>query len=164
MPLPKPKTKGDFFNLERATWNELNALMRGLPRAAWTTTGAAGDWSPKDVWAHIGDWMKEAQRVVPLILRDAKFNLDIQTFNAEHYRRNQKLTVAQARARAQSERKKVLALGRRLKEEQLLGNGRVYSWMSFSTFNHYHEHIPTLARFRRAVLRQARAEKKKPRA
>ena len=41
MTLPKPKTKAGFFALKRETWKQLDALAKGLPRAAWTEPGAA---------------------------------------------------------------------------------------------------------------------------
>ncbi len=150
MAKPKPKTKAAFLKLERKTWDELVALTRDLPASAWKLPGAAGEWSLKDVWAHLGDWMKETRRVMPMLLRGDKFCFSITEFNRAHYARNRKLTVGEAKRRAEAERKRILALVQTLDEKQLLGNPRAYAWASFSTFNHYAEHIPALKKFRRA--------------
>lgn len=156
MALRKPKTKQEFIELESLTWLDLILPVTSLPDKYWTVPGAAGDWSLKDVWAHIADWMKETRRVLPMLLRDEKFPANIQRFNAEHYAKNRTLTLNAARHRLEAERKRFLALVRRMPEEQLLGKQRVYTWVSYSTFNHYAEHIPSVTRFARLVKRRMR--------
>ena len=157
MALPKPKTKADFFALERAIWEKLNAQTKGLPRAAWTESNAAGAWSLKDVYAHLADWMIETRRRVPKILRDEKLpRLSIPEFNRACHTRNQRLTTTQARQRLTRARQALLRFIKTLSEDDLLRNTRVYTWAAWSTFNHYAEHIPNLARFRRTVLRRAK--------
>ena len=157
MVLLKPKTKAGFFELERKTWQKLNALAKGLPRAAWTEPNAAGKWSLKDVHAHLADWMIETRRRIPKMLRDQKLPpIRVTTFNRAHCQQNQKLTTAQARQRLTCERQLLLKFLKTLAEDDLLHNPRVYTWAIWATFNHYANHIPNLARFRRAVLRRAR--------
>ena len=157
MALPKPKTKAGFFALERKTWNKLNAQTKRLPRTAWTESGAAGEWSLKDVYAHLADWMIETRRRVPEMLSQEKLRpVNIPEFNRAHYTRNRKLSLAQARKRLEHEHKIMLAFLKILPDDALLRNKRVYSWASFSTYNHYAEHIPDLARFRRRILQRLR--------
>ncbi len=150
----KPRSKDEFFQREQAAWDELNALTEGLSEAEWVQPGAAGDWSLKDVWAHLADWMKETRRVLPMLLRDEKVSAHIPQFNAEHYAHNQRLLSDQARRHAERERRALLATCAKLSDEQLLGKARVYNWASYATYNHYAEHIPGLTRFRRAALRR----------
>jgi hypothetical protein len=157
MALLKPKTRADFFELERATWNQLNALTKGFPRGAWTEPNAAGTWSLKDVHAHLADWMIETRQRIPKMLRGQTLpRISIPEFNREHHQRNQKLTTAQARQRLTRERQLLLKFLKTLSEDDLLHNQRVYTWAIWATFNHYANHIPNLARFRRAVLRRAK--------
>ena len=156
MALRKPKTKQEFIELESLTWLDLILPVISLPDQYWTVPDAAGDWSLKDVWAHIADWMKETRRVIPLLLRDEKIPVSIQRFNAEHYAKNRALTLDAARHRLEVERKRFLALVRRMPEEQLLGKRKIYAWVSYSTFNHYAEHIPSVTRFARLAKRRMR--------
>ncbi|MEW5720635.1 MAG: ClbS/DfsB family four-helix bundle protein [Chloroflexota bacterium] len=157
MALPKPKTKAGFFELERKTWNKLIALTKGLPRAAWTEPGAAGEWSLKDVYAHLADWMIETRQRIPKMRREEKLpRISITEFNRAHHQKNQKLTTAQARQRLTREHPALLKILKTLAEDDLLHNKRVYVWAAWSTFNHYAEHIPNLARFRRAILRRTK--------
>jgi hypothetical protein len=156
MALRKPKTKQEFIELESLTWLDLILPVTSLPDKYWTVPGAAGDWSLKDVWAHIADWMKETRRVLPMLLRDEKVPANIQRFNAEHYAKNRTLTLDTARRRLEVERKRFLAVVRRMPEEQLLGKQRVYAWVSYSTFNHYAEHLPGVTRFARSAKRRMR--------
>lgn len=157
----KPRTKQEFIELESLTWLDLVLPVMSLPDKYWTLAGAAGDWSLKDVWAHIGDWMKETRRVLPMLLRDEKFPVSIQHFNEEHYERNRTLTPDAARRRFELERKRFLAVVRKMPEEKLLGNQRIYEWMSYSTFNHYTEHIPAVKRFARSMKRRMQRAAKK---
>ena len=156
MALKKPKTKDEFFECECKTWDKLESLVAGLPKAVLTQPGAAGDWSVKDVWAHLADWMKETRRVMPMLLAGDQVPADIQSFNAEHYEKNRNLARDVARARLERERQRVLALFKKIPEEQLLNDNRVYVWTAFSTYNHYAEHIPALTQFRRVVMRKTR--------
>lgn len=157
MALRKPETKAEFFKLEDKTWRELNAQMKGLSREAWLEHGAAGAWTAKDVWAHIADWMTETRRRLPMMLRNGKLEpISIAKFNQAHYKRNRKIPLAVARKRVERERKKLLALLKTLASENLLDNKRIYSWASYSTFNHYNEHIPPLGKFRLSASKQRR--------
>ena len=156
MALKKPKTKEEFFILESKTWEAVESLVADLPKSALTQPGAAGDWSVKDVWAHLATWMKQTQSIMPLLLKDEKVPANIQAFNAEQSEKFRKLSLAAARQNIERERKKILALIRKIPDEQLLKNSRVYSWASFSTYNHYHEHLPALTQFRRTVMRRTR--------
>ena len=156
MTFPKPKTKAGFFALERETWKQLDALTKGLPRPAWTEPGAAGAWSLKDVHAHLADWMIETRRRIPKMLREQTVpRISIPEFNREHYMRNQELTTAQARRRLTRERRLILKFLKTLSEDALLRNKRVFIWAIWATYNHYDNHVPNIARFRRAILRRA---------
>ena len=162
MALPKPKTKAKFFELEGKRWEKLDALAADLPEAAWTQPGAAGEWSLKDVWAHLAAWMKETRRVLPMLLRGESVTAHIQEFNREHAARDCSLSFDAALRRVERERKQLLKALASIPEDDLLGNRRLYSWASYSTYNHYAEHIPSITRFRRATLRRVqRAARKK---
>ena len=150
----KPKTKQEFIELESLTWLDLVLPVTSLPDKYWMLPGAAGDWSLKDVWAHIGDWMKETRRVLPMLLRDEKFPVSLQRFNQEHYEKNRKLTLDAVRRRLELERKRLQTVVRKMPEERLLENRRVYSWISSATYNHYAEHIPAVTRFARSMKRR----------
>jgi hypothetical protein len=154
----EPKSKQEFIERESLAWLDLTLPTVDLPDAVWTLPGAAGDWSLKDVWAHIADWMKETRRVMPMLLAGEKVPANIQAFNREHYERNRKLTLDKARQRLERERKRFLSLVKAMPEEQLLGNRRVYIWASYSTYNHYAEHVPSIVHFRRLFLRRMRRD------
>ncbi len=156
MALRKPKTNQEFIERESLAWLDLTLPATELPDKAWRLPGAAGDWSLKDVWAHIADWMQKTRRVMPMLLAGEKVPANIQKFNREHYERNRKLTLDAARHRVELERKRFLALVKKMPEEQLLNNRRVYLWASYATYNHYAEHIPAIARFSRLMKRRLR--------
>lgn len=121
--------------------------------------GASGAWSLKDVWAHIADWMKETRRVMPMLLAGEKVSAKIQAFNKEHYEKHRKLKLDMARRRLKRERELIMNLIKKMPEEKLFGNARVYAWASYSTFNHYAEHIPNVSRFARSMKRKLKRKK-----
>ncbi len=159
MSLRNPKTTQDFIERESLTWLDLTLPTISLPDEFWTMPGASGDWSLKDVWAHIADWMKETRRVMPMVLAGKKVSARIQAFNQEHYEKNRNLKLDVVRRRLERERKLIMTLIKRMPEEQLFGNRRVYTWTSYSTFNHYAEHIPNVVRFARSMKRKMKRKK-----
>lgn len=156
MALRKPKSKADFFKLERETFSRLTAPAKGLRSSVWAQPGASGDWTLKDVWAHVADWMIETRRVLPMLIRGRKVPINVPGFNAKHYRMNQFMSQFVVRQRLARERKRFLTLVKKLSEDQLLGNRRIYFWVSYSTYNHYDGHIPNLIRFGRKMRLQKR--------
>ena len=145
----KPKTKADFFKLERAVWDELNAVVADLSDEDWLKPGAVGEWCIRDVWVHLAGWMQFTPRAIPKFLQNKPVRIDIQEYNTKQIARAQKLQPAAARRRIEMERKNFLTFLKTLRQDDLLGNRRIYNWASFTTYNHYVEHIPELAHFRR---------------
>lgn len=156
MSLRNPKTTQEFIFRESLAWLDLTLPVTSLPDEFWIVPGASGDWSLKDVWAHIADWMKETRRVMPLLIAGEKVSAKIQLFNKEHYAKNRKVKLEVARRRLERERGLIMALIKRIPEEKLFGNRRVYAWASYATFNHYGEHIPNAVRFARSMKRRMR--------
>ena len=152
MPLSKPKTKTAFFKLEDKTWNKLGAQMKGLPPEGWLARGTAGSWNAKDIWANIADYMIVARSRIPKMLRGATLRpFDVPRYNEKQHKRNRKMRLIIAQKRIEREREKILAYLRTLSKKDLLGNPYIYGWASFSTFNHYDEHIPDLKKIRHAI-------------
>jgi len=152
----KPKTKAAFFKLEEQVWDEINALVADLPDETWLKSGAVGVWCIRDVWVHLAGWMKFTPRVIPKFLANKKIQVDIQERNTKEVARAQKLSPAAARRRIENTRKNFLAYLKTVRQDDLLGNRRVYNWASFTTYNHYVEHIPELKHFRRLIKQRAR--------
>ena len=160
MSLRKPKTTQEFIFRESLAWLDLTLPVTSLTYKFWTIPGASGDWSLKDVWAHIADWMRETRRVMPLLIPGEKISVKIQHFNKEHYTKNRKLKLDAARRRFEQERRLIMALIKRMPEEDLFDNRRVYVWTSYATYNHYAQHIPNVVRFARSMKRQTRGVRK----
>jgi hypothetical protein len=152
----KPKTKADFFKLEQQVWDELNALVADLSDEDWLKPGAIGTWCIRDVWVHLAGWMKYTPRVIPKFLALKPVRVDIQERNTQQVARAQKLSPAAARRRIETARTNFLTFIQTVREDDLLNNSHVYSWASFTTYNHYVEHIPELKHFRRTLKQQKR--------
>jgi hypothetical protein len=56
-----------FQKLEQA-WTALKESYSGLSEAQFTESGVMGEWSVKDILAHVTTWEEEALNALPLIL------------------------------------------------------------------------------------------------
>lgn len=53
-------------------WAALKASYAGLSAAQLMEPGVVGDWSVKDILAHVTTWEEEALKVLPLIIRGGR--------------------------------------------------------------------------------------------
>src|SRR2546421_6794431 len=57
--------------LEKA-WAAINESYAGLSDSRMTEPGVVGDWSVKDILAHVTTWEEEALKYLPLIVEGGK--------------------------------------------------------------------------------------------
>jgi hypothetical protein len=159
-PRPRPHSIPELLTREREVWSELTSTWRGLPLEALLRPGACGPtWSVKDVMAHLSAWMEAALRVLPELAagRQATAGHGTDRFNAIHYERNRHLSLGTVRRRLNANRRALLAMIQSLPPEQVLDvRGRIGSWVKYSTYAHYGEHIRSLSEFREKALRGGR--------
>lgn len=86
--------------LEKA-WTALEASYAGLPEAQLTEPGVTGDWSVKDILAHVTTWEEEALKYLPLIAEGDKpprYSVQyggIDAFNAQMAEQKRALSLAE---------------------------------------------------------------------
>src|SRR5690349_2166993 len=87
-----------------AAWAALQDSCADLSDERMTEPGVAGDWSVKDVLAHVTTWEEEALRHLPTILaggRPPRYAAvgGIDAFNARTAEQNRRLSLADVRMR-----------------------------------------------------------------
>ena len=130
--------------LERELWTEIAALCRRLNPDERTRPGyfRDPDWSVKDMVAHLGTWMAEAQ--VQLLRIEAgtyvEEPLDIDGLNAQFLDAMRGQDWATAWAQAVLARAQMLIVWGRLRERTEAAD----RWVRKSGAEHHAEHLPRL--------------------
>jgi len=126
--------------LERA-WADLKASFSGMSEAQMTTPGVTGDWSVKDILAHVTTWEEEALRMMPVILenktppRYADQYGGLNAFNAQ--------MSAQKR-----DHRRLIEYVQRAPDDQITRETRFRRRLRLDTYSHYPEHARAIRAWR----------------
>jgi len=130
-------------DLDKA-WRGFMDSIRGIPESLLSEPGVSGQWSVKDILAHVAAWDRETTRVVMQIMRgdEPQWPIPDQKFNDVNYEADKNLTVVEARNRALSAHKALV--------EMLDGRAEVRAaWLRGATYDHYPEHTEDILRWRK---------------
>lgn len=148
---PRPKTRAEFLQREKDTWDELAATWCKLPDAALLVPGACGPgWSVKDVVNHIAAWQEAALRIIPPLLAGQRATLGASTdrFNAQQQAAGRDRSLRASKRRLNRSRRDLLALLESVPDAVLLDpSTRVNWWARYTLHAHYGEHICALSLF-----------------
>lgn len=132
----------------RAEHARLEALLAGIPDEQFVRPGALGEWSVKDMLAHITFW---EQRLIAYI-NGARESLiqpgedeqaGIDRINAGVLAANRDRPLAEVRAAFDASYQQTLALVETLGDDDL-ANEELSGLVAGDTFEHYREHIEML--------------------
>lgn len=132
----------------------MGRVAGGLDERRVTEPGAAGDWSLKDVVAHVAHWERYMARRLQAVLRGEtnippESTLDTDEDNALVYAEHRDEPLADVLAGARQSHQELLGLVEALPESALAGTHWFSSsdaplWESIAgnTYEHYREHAP----------------------
>lgn len=134
-------------------WAALRDSYAGLPAARLTEPGVSGDWSVKDVLAHVTTWEAEALQHLPVILdggRPRRYVTygGIDAFNALMTAEKQALSLAQVLRQLDETHGRLLDLVAHLPEDQLGAGSRVRRRLRLDTYGHYPQHAAAIRDWR----------------
>lgn len=139
-------TKHELLEAEDAAWRELHALFDGVGDR-WDDAGATGDWTPRDVLAHIASWhavavsLLEQHRTTGTIVRPFG---DVDEYNAKLRADCAGVPLADVFVMATSSRHRFLEEAALLPAEPTAGLAGI---VGANGHDHYAEHIPLLTVF-----------------
>jgi hypothetical protein len=119
----------------------LTSAIYGLSETVLTTKGAVGDWSVKDVMAHIGRWEEISMSELQKHLRGEQSIEDFRdapAYNDRWEAELQSLTLQETIELFETAHYRLFGLLSSLKPEQW--NGYVRAWVRGSTWHHFEEH------------------------
>jgi hypothetical protein len=135
-------------------WAEFKESYAGLTDAQLTEPGVMGDWSVKDILAHVTWWEEEALKHLPLIIeegRPPRYSTQyggIDAFNALMTERKQDLSLADVVRQQGETHRHLIEYIQSVPEEQFTRETRFRHRLRLDTYSHYPEHARAIREWR----------------
>lgn len=133
-----------------ARWKAFTESYAGLMDAQLTEPGVSGDWSVKDILAHITTWEAEALKHLPLIIaggRPPRYVTygGIDAFNAGVTEQKQGLSLVDVRRQLAETHDKLVEFIRSAPAAQFAGDTRARRRLRLDAYGHYPLHTAAIA-------------------
>ncbi len=137
-----------------ATWTAFRESYAGLSDEQVLEPGVTGEWSVRDLIAHVTWWEEEALEHLPLILeggRPPRYSVTyggIDAFNALRTRERRDLSLAEVRSQFEETHQRLVAYLQSVDPEQLRGDTRFRRRLRLDTYGHYPIHTADIVNWR----------------
>jgi hypothetical protein len=126
-------------------WAEIKESYAGLSGSQLTEPGIAGDWSVKDILAHVTTWEEEALKYLPLIIegrRPPRYITygGIDAFNAQSTERKRSLSLSDVLRQLDEIHSRLIDYVQSVPEEQFTRETRFRHRLRLDTYSHYPLH------------------------
>ena len=144
---------GLLKRVDRA-WEALKASYAGLSDAELMEPGVTGDWSVKDIIAHVTWWEEEALTHLPLILaggRPPRYSVTyggIDAFNAQMAEQKRKLSLSEALRQRDDTHRRLIDFIQSVPEDQIVRETRFRRRLRLDTYSHYPKHAEAIRKWR----------------
>jgi uncharacterized protein (TIGR03083 family) len=135
-------------------WLALKDSWAGLDDTQLTQPGVTGDWSVKDILAHVTTWEEEALKHLPHILegqRPPRYSVlygGIDAFNALKTEENRQRSLAEVLARFENTHRQLIDYLQGAPEDQLATETRFRRRIRLDTYSHYPIHTKAIVAWR----------------
>ncbi|MCI0399590.1 MAG: ClbS/DfsB family four-helix bundle protein [Chloroflexi bacterium] len=144
-----------FLETLKAGREEWEALLAQVDEARWSEPGVEGDWSLKDVVAHVSWHEREMIGVLDAraLAGSEWWNLPTDERNALIYEANRDRPLAEVQVEAKETYARLWAAVQTLSDEELNDPGRFagmfldwapWKLLAENTYEHYQQHVPGL--------------------
>jgi DinB family protein len=135
-------------------WTVFKESYAGLSDSQLTESGVTGNWSVKDIIAHVTWWEEEALKHLPLIIKgskpprySAKYG-GIDAFNALMTEQKRSLSLCNVLRQQDETHRRLIAYIQSVPEEQFKSETRVRRRLRLDTYNHYPKHAKAIRAWR----------------
>jgi hypothetical protein len=148
-------TKGSVLQGLDREWQALLASFEALSPDAQLQSGVAGQWSARDVLAHITTWEEECLEALPVILESGKLPRysaaygGVDAFNALQWRRKRGLALDVVKEELRQTHERLVAFLEQVPEDAFVGESRFRRRLRLDTYRHYREHAAQISAWRR---------------
>lgn len=163
--------RADLLKRLEQAWEALKASYAGLSPAELLEPGATGDWSVRDLIAHITWWEEEALTHLPLILagrRPPRYSVThggIDAFNAKTMEQKRGLSLSEVLRQRDDTHRRLADFVQMVPEEQLASETRFRRRLRLDTYGHYRQHAEAIRTWRgqrSAAKSKARVDEGQP--
>ncbi len=143
-----------LFETIETRWEELLASVDGLSDAQMVEPGVVGEWSVKDIMAHITTWELEALKHLPEIAsgkpqqRYKDVYGGLEAFNALKFAENRERSLDEVRSRFSETHEQLLHYLDTVPDELLNSRERFRSRVRWDTYSHYPMHAEHIRAWR----------------
>lgn len=138
-----------------AAWLEFEDSYAGLSEAQLLIPGVTGQWSVRDIIAHVTWWEEEALKHLPLVReggRPPRYSVQyggIDAFNALMTEKRRELSLAAVLRQHHEVHERLVAYARRAPEELYTRETRFRRRLRLDTYGHYPIHTRAIREWRR---------------
>lgn len=134
-------------------WAAFKESYAGVPDSRLMEPGVMGDWSVKDILAHVTTWEEEALKHLPLIVeggRPPRYVTygGIDAFNARMTEQKRALSLSDVQAQLDDTHQRLIDFIRNAPEEQLARETRFRRRLRLDTYSHYPQHAEAIREWR----------------
>jgi len=134
-------------------WTAFKESFAKLPESRLTEPGVAGNWSVKDILAHVTTWEEEALKYLPLILaggrppRYVSYG-GIDAFNAKMTEAKRHLSLADVLKQLDDVHGRLVDFVQRTDEAEFRSDTRFRRRLRLDTYSHYPHHTEAIRQWR----------------
>jgi hypothetical protein len=135
-------------------WGAFQDSYAGLSAAELMEPGVTGDWSVRDILAHVTTWEEEALKYLPLILEGGtppRYRATyggIDAFNALMTERKKELSVSEVLRQVDEIHRRLIDLIQGTPADQFARETRFRRRLRLDTYHHYPQHAEAIRRWR----------------
>jgi len=139
--------------LEQA-WSDFQAAYAGLSEREMLVRGVTGDWSVRDILAHVTWWEEEALKYLPVLLaggRPPKYSVmygGLDAFNALMTEKRKDMTLNDVLREQKSTHERLIKLLEAAPEQEFERETKFRRRLRFDTYQHYPIHTAAILKWR----------------
>jgi hypothetical protein len=153
-------TRSQLLKRFDKAWRALLASYASLPEAELLAPGVTGDWSIRDIIAHVTWWEEEALAHLPVILaggRPPRYSVTyggIDAFNELMMEQRRHLPLAEVLRQRDEVHARLVAFLEMVPEEQIAHETRFRRRLRLDTYGHYRLHTKSIRQWREQAFAQ----------
>ena len=138
-----------------AGWVALLDSYAGISDAEMMQPGVTGEWSVKDLIAHVTSWEEEALKHLPTTLegkRPPRYSVmygGIDAFNAQVMAQKQTLSLAEVLHQRDEMHRRLIDFLQHVPEEEFTSETRFRRRLKLDTYGHYKIHTEAIVKWRK---------------
>jgi len=134
-------------------WAAFNTSYDGLDEVEISEPGVVGEWSVRDLMAHVSIWEEEALKFLPIIIGGRKppryaAQGGIDAFNARMIEERRGLSLDEVRRLMAETHRRLIAFIERVPEEQFVRETPFRHRLRLDTYSHYPLHAEAIRAWR----------------